>query len=332
MSLESTTCSSCGAALPADAVFCTSCGTQVRVPEVTARETPAGASVAGDTVVERPRAAGPQALRPPDGGPAPGAQPPAAPGHAGPPPSGGPFESPAAAPDWIVPPPPASPSARGGAARRRLPMWALLAAVVAAVAVAAAVAAVLILGAGGESDAPGDSPGGAVAVTSRSASPSPFASRSPSASPSPQPSVTPVVETEAEQLTRFLAEVRPILKRWTALDKKLSHALWQEAHQRRDSSWTPAGRKIQALTDGFNPITSALWRVDTPAFIQPAVRDLLTCARLEHRAYDRAAAMLISGDWKNKTWQKMSGAANKAWRAYLAKRDREKERLGLAEE
>lgn len=372
MSLETTTCSSCGATIPDDAVFCTRCGAQVRVPEAPAREAPAGSSAAGDTVLERPRAAGPQAhrppdqapraVRPPDAGPR-AAQVPAAPpltGHAparaAPPPSGDLGDAPPAAPGWVVPPPPAPTGASGGAAHGRLPRWALAAVVVAAIAVAAAVALILVLGSDSEPGQNGEAAGGAVAVTSPSASPSPSASASPSAStspdaggatsgspsastspslsanPSPQPSISPGAETEAEQLTRFLAEVRPILKKWTRLDKKLSHALWQEAHQRRDATWPPAGRKIQALTDSFNPITAALWRVDTPAFMQPAMRDLLGCARLEHRAYDKAAAMLISGDWKNKTWQKMSGAANKTWRAYLAKRDREKERLGLVEE
>lgn len=342
MSLESIICSSCGATLPADAVFCTRCGTHVRAPDATARAAPAGA---GDTVLERPRAGGPPDARPKaNASPAASNGPTgAAPGPAEPPPTAGPRDTPAAAPGWIVPPPPASTATSGGAARGRLPRWALAAVVVVAVAVAAAVAVLLVLGPGGEPDESGSSAGGTVAATSRSASPSPSASPSlsaspsfsasptPSASPSPEPSVSAGVETEAQQLARFLAEVRPILKKWTRLDKKLSDALWQEAHQRRDATWPPAGRKIQALTDGFNPITSALWRVDTPAFLQPAMRDLLTCARLEHRAYDKAAAMLISGDWKNETWQKMSGAANKAWRGYLAKRDREKERLGLAE-
>lgn len=361
MSLDNTSCPSCGATLPGDAVFCTRCGSRVPAPHATARAAPdgesgAGAS-AGDTVLERPWAAGPQAPGPP--GAAPGqAAAPLAP-RAAAPPSGAPSAAApatgaqpsalwppapppagraqdtgqAAAHDWIVPPPPASTGSGGGAARPRFPRWALIAVVLAAIAVAAALAVILIAGGGDGAGDPGDSPAGANAVTSGSVSPSPATtpSLSPTTTASPQASPAASPPAQAEQLTRFLEEVRPILKKWTALDKKLSRALWEEAHQTRDSTWLPAGRKIERLTDGFNSITAALWHVDTPAFMQPAIRDLLKCARLEHRAYDKAAAMLVSGDWKNKTWRTMSGAANKAWRAYLAKRDREKERLGLAD-
>jgi len=76
----------------------------------------------------------------------------------------------------------------------------------------------------------------------------------------------------------------------------------------------------------------ALWRIDTPSFMQPAMRQQLKSDRLEHKAYDKAADMLLSMHRRNDTWRTMSGAANKARRAFLSEKKQQEKRLGVHEE
>jgi hypothetical protein len=343
------TCPLCGAELPADAVFCTSCGARMAPRPATPPESPGAGGPAGpqDTVLEEPGRRPPRTDLPPyaaapGAGPPPAVPPPpggsrygrtpagAPPGQplSGPPPSGQPVSGPAwpAAPlQSVVPPAPTAPVASRAAGGRGRPPWLLVAVIVVVIAAVAGGVIFFVLrdsGDGGSSD-PSSSGDGGVAATSPSKSSTP----SRSGSPSPDPSATAL--SDKEQLARFEREVQPIVKKWNKLENRLDHLLWKDAHKYADATWPPAGYKMRALTAGFNSITSALWKVDTPSFMQTALRDMLRTAHLEHTQYDKAAAMLIKMHWSNRAYRKMARATDAAWQAYLKKKKHEEQRTGL---
>lgn len=109
------------------------------------------------------------------------------------------------------------------------------------------------------------------------------------ASPSLSPS--PTVLTDADLLAQFFADVKPIRVRYRKLEDKLDHIIWDQAHKYADSSWPPAGRKVWKLTDKYDGIMVDLQLVDTPAFMKPAMKNLLKCLRIERKMYDEI------GDW-----------------------------------
>jgi hypothetical protein len=159
--------------------------------------------------------------------------------------------------------------------------------------------------------------------------PTATASLGPSVSPSP------TAPTEAEQLARYTDAMDPILTRWNKLDKKLDHVIWDEAHDYSDYTWPPAGRKVHALTSGYNGITSALWDVETPDFMRAATQSLLKSARVEHELYDRIGDWFVNEEgWGNgpngREYDRLRKAADKALNAYLKKLKQEARRLGVS--
>ena len=137
-------------------------------------------------------------------------------------------------------------------------------------------------------------------------------------------------------MTRYTDAMDPISTRWNKLNQKLYHAIWEEAHHHLDYTWRPAGRKVHALTSGYNGITSAIWAVETPDFLRPATQNALKCARLEHEYYDLIGDWFVNEeDWRptspnGREFLRLRKAAGKAWKAYLKKVRQEERRLGVS--
>ena len=334
MSPQPQSCPACGAALLPGAAFCRACGALVDEPPASPEAAPlAGASVPPGSRETRYEAPTPraQASQPPSG-PPPGGRPAQAPAaawpHAGAQPAGPAagsrqyVQSPGpSGPPPVVPQAPIMIASGAGTPRRGTPPWVLvLIIVVVVLALAGGAIAIFVLPGGDNED-----------VGSSTTTPTPTAT----ASPSPSVSPSPTAPTEAEHLTRYTDSIDAIVVRWNKLYKKLNHVIG-EAHHYSDYTWPPAGRKVHALTSGYNGITSAIWAVETPDFLRPATQSALKCARLEHELYD------LIGDWfvNNESWggdspngreyERLRKAANKAWKAYLKKVTQEEGRLGVS--
>lgn len=329
-------CAACGSTLPAGALFCRVCGAQVEAAPAAPGAAPAaGAPVSSGAQETRYEAPPPRAPAPPPSGPPPRAgqapapqagwqaagtpqyaqppvQPVAPPQYAQPPGLGG--------PPPYVPQTPVMTTPGGRPPRRGMPPWVLVVIIVVVLlALAGGAIAIWVLPGDEGKVVASDTPTPAVTVTS-----------TPSVSPSP------TALSEATQLTSYKDSMDPILGRWDKLVNKLYHVIWEETHQRSDSTWPPSGRKVRALTDKYNGITSAVWAVDTPDFLRPATQSLLTCARLEHKYYDLIGDWLVNDeDWSEgspngKTYHTLKKAATKAWKAYLRTVRQEERRLGVS--
>ena len=142
---------------------------------------------------------------------------------------------------------------------------------------------------------------------------------SPSASPSPSPTVL----TDADLLTQFLADVKPVRVRYHRLSNQLDHLIWTDAHKTADSSWPPVGRKMWKLLPKYDGIMVDLQLIDTPDFMRPAMKNLLTCLRRESAMYDSIAGWMRykegwgAGSANGQRYEKMRaawGEASDAWR------------------
>jgi len=154
-----------------------------------------------------------------------------------------------------------------------------------------------------------------------------------STSPSPSPSPTPTVVSNADLLTLFLADVKPIRARYHGLEDKLDQIIWKDAHKIADSTWPLAGRKVWKLTSKYDAIMVDLQLVDTPALMRPAMKSLLKCLRVERKMYGQIGDWLVykegwgSGTANGQRYEKLRvdwGEAADAWRIKVkleAKRD-----------
>ena len=158
-----------------------------------------------------------------------------------------------------------------------------------------------------------------------------------STSPSPSPSPSPTVLTNADLLTKFLADVKPVRLRYKNLERRLNHVIWSGdvAHPTLDSTWAPAGRKVGKLTNEYDGIMVDLQVVDVPAFMRPAMMSLLKGLRIERKMYDRVGNWFVNKEsWggstsNGKLFDKLHSDYGEALNAWVIKVKLEAKRLGV---